>query len=34
VVNPNGTALVFEDSTGVIRFVTLAGKEEGELIRN
>jgi hypothetical protein len=34
VVNPNGTALVFEDSAGVIRFVTLTGKTEGELTRN
>jgi hypothetical protein len=34
VVNPKGTALVFEDKAGVIRFVTLTGKEEGELVRN
>jgi hypothetical protein len=34
VVNPRGTALVFEDSQGVIRFVTITGKVEGELIRN
>lgn len=34
VVNPDGTGLVFEDSEGVIRFVTMAGKMEGELIRN
>ena len=34
VVNPKGTALVFEDSAGVIRFVTITGKEEGELTRN
>jgi hypothetical protein len=34
VVNPNGTALVFEDSAGVIRFVTITGKTEGELTRN
>ncbi len=34
VVNPKGTALVFEDSAGVIRFVTITGKEEGELVRN
>jgi hypothetical protein len=34
VVNPTGTGLVFEDSVGVIRFVTITGKEEGELIRN
>jgi hypothetical protein len=29
-----GTGLVFEDSQGVIRFVTIAGKKEGELTRN
>jgi|SRR5580704_7400686 hypothetical protein len=34
VVNGEGTGLVFEDSEGVIRFVTLTGKKEGELIRN
>ena len=34
VVNPNGTALVFEDGAGVIRFVTIMGKEEAELSRN
>jgi hypothetical protein len=34
VVNPKGTALVFEDSAGVIRFVTITGKTEGELTRN
>jgi hypothetical protein len=34
VVNPRGTGLVFEDNQGVIRFVTLTGKEEGELVRN
>ena len=34
VVNPKGTGLIFEDSSGVIRFVTITGKEEGELIRN
>jgi hypothetical protein len=34
VVNPKGTGLVFEDSQGVIRFVTITGKEEGELVRN
>jgi hypothetical protein len=34
VVNSEGTGLVFEDSEGVIRFVTIAGKTEGELIRN
>jgi hypothetical protein len=34
VVNPKGTGLVFEDSQGTIRFVTLTGKLEGELSRN
>jgi len=34
VVNSEGTGLVFEDSQGVIRFVTITGKNEGELIRN
>lgn len=34
VVNPDGTGLVFEDAQGVIRFVTMRGKNEGELIRN
>ena len=34
VVNSEGTGLVFEDSEGVIRFVTIAGKKEGELTRN
>ena len=34
VVNPKGTGLVFEDSHGVIRFVTVDGKVEGELNRN
>ena len=34
VVNPKGTGLVFEDSNGVIRFVTITGKTEGELTRN
>jgi hypothetical protein len=34
VVNPKGTALIFEDTAGVIRFVTIAGKLEGELTRN
>ena len=34
VVNPEGTGLVFEDGEGVIRFVTLTGKKEGELTRN
>jgi hypothetical protein len=34
VVNPDGTGLVFEDSQGVIRFVTITGKKEAELTRN
>jgi hypothetical protein len=34
VANPTGTGLVFEDSQGVIRFVTITGKDEGELTRN
>ena len=34
VTNPTGTGLVFEDSLGVIRFVTITGKTEGELTRN
>lgn len=34
VVNPDGTGLVFEDSAGTIRFVTITGKKEAELIRN
>jgi hypothetical protein len=34
VVNPEGTGLVFEDNAGTIRFVTITGKNEGELIRN
>lgn len=34
VVNPNGTGLVFEDTEGVIRFVTMSGKNEGEITRN
>jgi len=34
VVNPKGTGLVFEDDHGVIRFLTLTGKVEGELVRN
>lgn len=34
VVNPLGTGLVFEDTQGVIRLVTITGKEEGELTRN
>ena len=29
-----GTGLVFEDSAGVIRFVTITGKEESELTRD
>jgi hypothetical protein len=33
VVNPTGTGLVFEDSAGTIRFVTMTGKMEGELTR-
>jgi hypothetical protein len=33
VVNPEGTGLVFEDAKGVIRFVTITGKIEGELTR-
>ena len=34
VVNPKGTGLVFEDAKGLIRFVTVDGKVEGELIRD
>jgi hypothetical protein len=34
VVNPEGTALVFEDSAGTIRFVTVAGVKESELTRD
>lgn len=34
VVNSEGTGLVFEDSAGLIRFVTITGKVEGELTRN
>ncbi|MFZ0292987.1 MAG: hypothetical protein WAL52_05240 [Candidatus Sulfotelmatobacter sp.] len=34
VVNSEGTGLVFEDSAGVIRFLTITGKVEGELTRN
>src|SRR5580700_8107671 len=34
VVNPDGTGLIFEDSDGVIRFVTITGKKEAELTRN
>ena len=33
VVNGEGTGLVFEDSEGVIRFVTITGRKEGELTR-
>ena len=33
VVNPEGTGLVFEDSQGVIRFVTITGKTKGEVGR-
>jgi hypothetical protein len=33
VVNSEGTGLIFEDSAGVIRFVTIAGVKEGELAR-
>jgi len=33
VVNSAGTGLVFEDAQGVIRFLTITGKEEGELTR-
>jgi hypothetical protein len=33
VVNGNNTGLVFEDAQGVIRFVTITGKKEGELTR-
>ena len=34
VVNNGSTGLVFEDTEGVIRFVTIAGVTEGELTRN
>jgi hypothetical protein len=34
VVTPGGTNLVFEDSEGVIRFVTMTGQVEAELVRN
>ena len=34
VVNPEGTGLVFEDSEGVIRLVTLTGKIEAQFSRN
>lgn len=33
VVNGENTGLVFEDGDGVIRFVTISGKVEGELVR-
>jgi hypothetical protein len=33
VVNSEGTGLVFEDAKGVIRFLTITGKIEGELTR-
>lgn len=33
VVNPLGTGLVFQDEQGVIRLVTMTGKEEAELSR-
>ncbi len=33
VVTPGGTSLVFEDSAGTIRFVTMAGQVESELDR-
>jgi len=33
VVNSEGTGLVFEDAKGVIRFLTITGKKEGELTR-
>jgi len=33
VVNGEGTGLIFEDADGVIRFVTITGKKEGELTR-
>jgi hypothetical protein len=34
VVNNGATGLIFEDATGVIRFVTLTGVTERELTRN
>jgi len=34
VVTSGGTGLVFEDSQGTIRFVTMAGLKEAELTRN
>jgi hypothetical protein len=33
VVTPGGTSLVFEDSAGTIRFVTMTGQVESELDR-
>jgi hypothetical protein len=33
VVSSAGTGLIFEDAQGVIRFLTITGKEEGELTR-
>jgi hypothetical protein len=33
VVNSGNTGLVFEDAQGVIRFLTITGKMEGELTR-
>ena len=33
VVTPGGTSLVFEDSDGVIRFLTMTGQVESELTR-
>jgi hypothetical protein len=33
IVNNGATGLIFEDAQGVIRFVSLAGKTEGELTR-
>jgi hypothetical protein len=33
VVNSEGTGLVFEDAQGVIRFLSITGKVEGELTR-
>lgn len=34
VVNGDNTGLIFEDSAGVIRFLTITGQVEGELTRN
>jgi hypothetical protein len=33
VVNEKGTGLIFEDANGTIRFLTIAGVEEGQLKR-